>query len=42
VGVAVKVTFVPLQTVVPGEAAILTDAVTAVLTVMVSVFELTV
>ncbi len=40
-GVAVKVTFVPVQTVLPGAAAMLTDAVTFEVTVIVMGLDVT-
>ena len=40
-GVAVNVTFVPAQMVLPGEATIETDGVTLALTVIVIAFEVT-
>jgi hypothetical protein len=41
VGVAVKVTDVPAQIVVPGLAAMLTDGVSEVVVVIVKVFDVT-
>ena len=42
VGVAVKVTLVPVQIVLPGSAAILTDGATVPVTTMVIAFEVAV
>ena len=41
VGVAVKVTFVPEQIVLPGDAAMLTDGITVEVTVIVMALEVT-
>ncbi len=41
VGVAVKVTFVPVQIVLPGAAAMMTDGITVKVTVIVMVLDVT-